>query len=313
MNGVCLTFIDGQLSEALPQKKTLLDIATLSDSDVFTLHFAKNIRSTTPIYLKFLNSGKLFSKKIMIVAEENSEIVLIEEHARSHPENAVAFSEGQVEIEFRLMAGAHIDYYRLHSEGLNKARILAEQNKKSTFNLFFAECGGQSAHITTHIRLQETDAACHLKGLYFLNQDHQQLVQHIEVEHAAAKGTSSMLFKGVLDRKSRAIFHGKVHIHSHALHSKTEQANHNLLLSADAQVKSEPHLEIYADEVKCRHGSTVGQLDPESLFYLRSRGLSKAEAIKLLMQAFVAEIIEPIKESYVRRLVEERVTVYAEL
>ena len=126
------------------------------------------------------------------------------------------------------------------------------------------------------------------------------------MNHLAEHGASSMLFKGLLDKKSRATFNGKVYVHPRAQHIRAQQANHNLLLSPHAEVNSKPELEIYADDIKCAHGATVGQLDAESLFFLRARGIDKELAIDLLTQAFSAEVFNRIENAAVRRYVEDR-------
>jgi Fe-S cluster assembly protein SufD len=122
-----------------------------------------------------------------------------------------------------------------------------------------------------------------------------------------------MLYKGILDKKSKAVFNGKVVVHPHAQQTNSSQTNHTLLLSNDAEVNTKPELEIYADDVKCTHGATVGQLDMESLFYLRSRGMDKDTALRTLLGAFACEVIGKISNEKIRQYIQSRVENYVEL
>ena len=140
-----------------------------------------------------------------------------------------------------------------------------------------------------------------MHGLYLLNRDQQKLTNQIHIDHEAPLGKSSMVYKGVLAKKSQASFNGRVHVPKEGQYASAHQANHNLLLSKDAKVHTEPQLEIYADDIKCTHGATVGQLDQESLFYLRSRGIQENDALKLLTDAFTAEIMNKITDPLIRQ------------
>jgi Fe-S cluster assembly protein SufD len=132
-----------------------------------------------------------------------------------------------------------------------------------------------------------------LNGLY-LTENEQLIDHHMVVEHAKPHGDSHEYFNGILDDNSRGVFHGRIHVHRGADKTDAKQTNKNLLLSDRAQVDTKPQLEIYADDVKCTHGATVGQMPPEQIFYLRTRGLSEANARRMLMHAFAGEIIERI-------------------
>jgi Fe-S cluster assembly protein SufD len=177
--------------------------------------------------------------------------------------------------------------------------------------LFFADCGAAQAHVNLHVNLDEKHATCHLNGLYQLNHDAQQINNHIYINHVAEYGISSMHFKGILDNRSHAEFVGKVHVHEKAQHTHAQQSNHNLLLSSYAEVKTKPELEIYADDVKCAHGATVGQLDEDALFYLRSRGIEKQDALQLLTLAFADDIMNKIENVTIRNHIQNRMSSHA--
>jgi Fe-S cluster assembly protein SufD len=120
-----------------------------------------------------------------------------------------------------------------------------------------------------------------------------------------------MLYKGILDKKSQAVFNGKVYAHAGAKQTHAVQANHNLLLSSVAEVNTKPELEIYTDDVKCVHGATVGQLNEDALFYLRARGVEKEAALKILSQAFIAEVIHAIADPVIKNYIQQRVIKHA--
>jgi Fe-S cluster assembly protein SufD len=133
-----------------------------------------------------------------------------------------------------------------------------------------------------------------------------QLVDnHMRVDHVAAHCDSHELYKGILEGKARAVFNGRIYVHPGAQKTDAKQTNRNLLVSPDALCNSNPQLEIFADDVKCTHGSTVGQLDETAIFYLRSRGIGEEAARSLLTYAFAADIVERIKVGAVRQDLEE--------
>jgi len=151
--------------------------------------------------------------------------------------------------------------------------------------------------------LDAEGAECALYGL-FVGRGSQHLDTHTTIDHAKPRGTSRELYKGILDGSARGVFHGKILVRPDAQKTDAVQTNKNLLLSREALVNSTPALEILADDVKCRHGSTTGQLDAAALFYLQSRGIGAAEARALLTWAFAADVAERIPVASVREDVE---------
>ena len=145
-----------------------------------------------------------------------------------------------------------------------------------------------------------------LNGFY-LPKEKQLVDNHTRVDHLVPHCESHELYRGVIDDKATAVFNGKVMVHRDAQKTNAFQANNNVLLSDDATINSKPELEIYADDVKCSHGSTIGQLDEEAIFYLRARGLSEDSAIRLLLNAFAADVLEHVGIESFRQLVEEKI------
>ncbi len=136
---------------------------------------------------------------------------------------------------------------------------------------------------------------CLINGL-FLGGDHQHIDNYMLVEHASPHCGSRQFYNGILDDHAHGVFHGRIIVHKDAQKTDAKQTNRNLLLSDDAQIDTKPQLEIHADDVKCTHGATIGQIDEEALFYLRSRGIDEASARNLLLLAFAGECLARMKE-----------------
>lgn len=279
------------------------------------LQIPKNCVVPYPIHLLFLNTGQdkfISCPRNIIIAHAGAQVKIIEEHTADQAESYFT----NVVTELHAYPNARIDYYKLQSEHITAthiANIRVQQKQDSCVNTFFADYGSCLAREDLTINLHESGAACHMNGLYLVKHDEQQVDNHIYVDHAATHCTSSMLYKGILKNKSRAVFNGKVYAHPGAQQTNAQQANHNLLLSPDAEVNTKPELEIYADDVKCVHGATVGQLDVDALFYLRARGIEKEAALKLLAQAFTTEIMDKIADPAIRDYIQQRVSKYADL
>lgn len=180
------------------------------------------------------------------------------------------------------------------------AHTFLYQQQNSTANLVSLSTGSQFARDDIVVALQEAGANCKAAGFYQLQQDDQYIDHHLEFNHEAPSTNSEMIYKGILAQKSRAVFNGKLHVAKDAQKITAFQGNHNLLLTPQAEVYSKPELEIYADDVKCKHGATTGQLNEEALFYMRARGITRADAIKLLLQGFADDIMQRINCDEIR-------------
>ena len=189
--------------------------------------------------------------------------------------------------------GARVDCYRVQRESDRAYHVAVtevHQGRDSTVNLHAVSFGGALARHDLRGTLAGPGGYLILNGLYVLA-GVQHVDHHTSIDHAAPHCESHEYFNGVLDGRSRGIFNGRIIVRPGAQKTDSKQTNNNLLLSADAHADSQPQLEIYADDVKCTHGSTVGPLDPKALFYLRSRGLGEAEARRLMTYGFAAEIL----------------------
>jgi Fe-S cluster assembly protein SufD len=167
--------------------------------------------------------------------------------------------------------------------------------------------GGALTRRNIHPVLAGEGGECLINGL-FMGSERQHMDNYMKVEHASPHCESRQVYKGILDGRSHGVFHGRIIVHKDAQKTDAKQTNMNLLLSEDAQIDTKPQLEIYADDVKCTHGATVGQIDEEAIFYLRSRGLSEASARALLLYAFAGDMLQRMKSEPVRRHLERLVT-----
>jgi Fe-S cluster assembly protein SufD len=209
--------------------------------------------------------------------------------------------------EVHLAEGAILDLYKLEREStaaFHVATMEVRQGRDSRFRSHSISLGGALVRNDLNVRLDAEGADCTLNGL-FVGSGTQHLDNHTLIDHVKPHGTSRELYKGIMDGKSRGIFHGKIIVRPDAQKTDAMQTNKNLLLSKEALVNSTPALEIFADDVKCRHGSTIGQLDPSAMFYLRSRGIGEEDARNLLIYAFASDVASRISIAPLRAFVEE--------
>ncbi len=229
----------------------------------------------------------------LIIARKNSKVTIIESYNsitdKAHFTNAVT--------EVIADENSNIELYRIQDENLSAFQVSltqVEQKKRSVFTVYTITTGGALVRNDVNSVLDDEGCETHLYGLY-LTDGSQHVDNHTLMDHAKPHCLSNELYKGVLNGNSRAVFNGKVYVRPDAQKTNAYQSNKNILLSKNATVDTKPQLEIYADDVKCSHGATVGQLDDESLFYLRSRGISKEMARSILIRAFANDIFEEIK------------------
>ena len=209
--------------------------------------------------------------------------------------------------------GALVDYTKVQQESdlaFHYARVQVHQERSSSVATHSIQLGGNLAREEVQVVLAGEGAESHLYGLYVIA-GRQHVDNHTVIDHAKAHCTSREVYKGVLDGKSQGVFNGKIIVRPDAQKTDSKQSNKNLLLSEDAIIDTKPQLEIFADDVKCTHGATVGQIDPEAVFYLRSRGIGMQDAKKLLTYAFANDVMERIKLQPLRERLAEQL--YARL
>lgn len=248
-------------------------------------------------------SGSAFPR-IFVDAGRNSQITLVEEYISSGEEPVLVNSV----TEFALAEGANVTNVRLNMGGENIQHVGATgvlQQRSSRFESHCVGFGGPLRRHDLQVRLEGEGAECKLNGVV-VTQGTQHYDNHTTIEHVAAHCDSEETYRNIAADKSHAVFNGRIHIHQDAQKSNANMNNKNLLLSTGAEIDTKPELEIYADDVKCAHGATIGQLDEESLFYLVSRGIGRREANVLLTMAFINELMVQIPVEAVRDTVQAR-------
>lgn len=210
--------------------------------------------------------------------------------------------------DISLAEQADLSHERLQQEGSSAyhlASIYLQQGRASRYKGVMMVFGGLWSRTELTVRLNQPEAHCALHGLYTVG-DHQLNDIHLNMHHRAPSCSSDEHFKGVLYGEGRGVFDGAILVDRGAQQTEAHLQNHNLLLHPDAIINTKPQLEIYADEVKCSHGTTVGEIEPEQLFYLRSRGIEEQQAWRMLCSGFAEEVIEQIESEALRRYLVEQ-------
>lgn len=267
------------------------------DKPVVLLHFVESNQSGASIHPRvFVKTGK------------NAEITLIE--------NIIPLNESPYLIngvtEIQLGENSHVHFYKIQDEskqGIEVNNTEVNVPKNATFTSAVLSLQGLMIRNNLTVNLLDSNTEGNMYGLYLLNGG-SHVDNHTNVDHTKPHAESNELYKGILADKSRGVFNGKIFVRQDAQKTNAFQQNNNILLSEDAVVNTKPQLEIWADDVKCSHGCTTGQLDEEALFYLRTRGISKDAGKALLLYAFAGEVLEKIKnedfKAYCIKLVQER-------
>jgi Fe-S cluster assembly protein SufD len=238
----------------------------------------------------------------LIVADDGSQAMIVESYV------GVGTNVYLTNVVTEIVGGknAVIDYYKLqreNEEAFHIATVQAHLDRSSNFSSHSIDLGGALVRNDLNATLDGEGIECTLDGLYMVT-GRQHVDNHTRIDHVKPHCSSRELYKGLLDGKSRGVFNGKIYVHKAAQKTDAKQTNKNLLLSEGATINTKPQLEIYADDVKCTHGSTIGQLDQDAVFYLRSRGLDLATARNLLTYAFASEMVGRIKVEPVRAQIE---------
>lgn len=284
------------------QQQSFVALNTAFVEDGALVFFPKGLVLEDPLYLVFVSSGGghpvVFHPRNLIVADVGSQARIVQSHVGIA--DGVYFSNAVTELVGR--EGAAIDYYVLQQEGKDAyhvGTVEAELSRQCTLAAHCITLAGSLVRNDVRVVLNGEGSECSLNGLYVLDAK-QHVDNHTEIEHCMPHAKSHELYKGILSGHARGVFNGKILVHKDAQKSDARQTNKNLLLSANALVNTKPQLEIHADDVKCSHGSTVGQLDRDALFYLRTRGIGMREAQSLLSYAFASEVVSKVKIASLR-------------
>jgi Fe-S cluster assembly protein SufD len=324
--GLCLTFVNGFFREELSTVQVVagLHLCALSQAkkrypEAISRHFARLTSSSDEIFTQmntaFHNDGAFIlvekgtkvippiqvihysngqdliaQPRSLIIAEENSEVRIV-----SSSENADGKQVLTNEVvEFMLSRNAKVEYNKVQNAGIDNQHIAKEevtQEEGSFFKINTFTLSGKLIRNNLNIAVTAPNCQTELNGIY-LTKGKQHVDNHTIVDHQQPHCESRELYKGVLNEQSTAVFNGRVLVRRAAQKTNAFQSNANILLTDDATINSKPELEIYADDVKCSHGSTTGQLDDEALFYLQARGIDAEKARNMLLYAFAGEVLE---------------------
>ncbi|MBC8145118.1 MAG: Fe-S cluster assembly protein SufD [bacterium] len=284
----------GKVIESKANAFVALNTAFIHDGAY--IHVPANEVIEEPLHLLFLSSGRTgvaSHPRVLIVADRSSSASVIETYASLS--NGVSLTNAVTEVVLDDNASVH--HYRLQRESENAyhiATLETKQRRDSRFSSFSLVLGGALTRNNLTLRFDGEGIESYLDGLYVVRGT-QHVDNHTFIDHATPHCNSHELFKGVLTDSARAVFSGKVLVREDAQKTDAKQTNRNLLLSPLARVNTKPMLEIFADDVKCTHGATVGQLDRDSVFYLKSRGMSADVAKILLTHGFAMEALDRIE------------------
>ncbi|MCP5162637.1 MAG: Fe-S cluster assembly protein SufD [Hahellaceae bacterium] len=313
-----------QLNEsdaALVSQSTLYQRSDLPFAQLNTAHFSeglfirikKNQRLDQPLVIQYDSEDQGASyPKLFVLAESGAQATLIEEFTGASGETPACTVLTNSVTELRLQPQSQLTLIRLDLAGESVAHTgltLAQLQRDSRLETHCAGFGGKLRRHDLKVALAEPGAECKLNGVCVtLGQQHYD--NHTEIEHIASHCNSEENYRCIAADSSRIVFNGRIHIHRDAQKSNGAMNNRNLLLSNDAEIDTKPELEIYADDVKCAHGTTIGQLNEEELFYLLTRGIPKDQAATMLTLGFVVELVYQIPDENVRTLVEQKLEAF---
>ena len=273
------------------------------------IHVPRGAVVETPIYVLYVTvpsaTPTMNHPRNLIVAHENSQVTVVEDYVSLG--EGISFSNAATE----LVAGdnANVCHYMIVREGeqaYNFSTLRIQQGRDANVATHSLLLSGALVRNNVHPVLAGEGSECLINGLFMAN-GRQHMDNYMLVEHASPHCDSRQFYNGILNGQSHGVFHGRIIVHKDAQKTDAKQTNRNLLLSDDAQIDTKPQLEIYADDVKCTHGATIGRFDDNALFYLRSRGLAEAAARHVLLLAFANECLDRMTSPQVRDHLEKLV------
>ena len=290
----------GQAATTEGEAFTALNTAFVQDGAF--VYLPSGVVVEQPIHLRFISyspdhdHNAITHPRILVVAEANAQATIVESYNHYNHYDQVEYLTNSVS-EFFVGPNAVLDHYRVQLESAAAFHIASthvREERAAQFRSTAITLGGRLTRHHIHTALAGEGVDSTLNGLY-IEDGAQHVDNHTLIEHAQPHCQSHEFYKGILGGRATGVFRGKIHVHQAAQKTDAYQANQNLLLSETAQINTKPQLEIYADDVKCSHGATIGQLDEDALFYLRSRGIGHQEAVRVLTRAFAGEVLDRVR------------------
>ena len=297
----------GTLAKPSSDSFIALNSALFMDGLFIYVEKGKSIEQTIHISQQLKPEQALFAQaRILLVCEENSNVKIVH-HIKGEDSGIHCFTNTVIESEIE--RGAKAEWISIQEESSNSAHVITTQAQvfsQAEFKHVSIGLKGKLVRNNLNIVLEEPNCESHLFGYYHPSQG-EVIDNHTLVDHRKPNCNSNELYKGVVDGNGTAVFNGKIYVQQDAQKTNAFQSNKNILLSEGGTVNTKPQLEIYADDVKCSHGSSTGVLDPEQMFYLRSRGLSISKAKALLLSAYAGEVLEEISNNSLREALVDRI------
>ena len=284
-------------------KNPMYSLNTAMTKDGLLMVIPDGVILDEPLHILNINTDQgndIFSQyRNLIIAGKNSQVSVVETYESEDKNKRVQNNATEIFVdEFAIF-----NYYKL--QNINNRDILIDstflnQSRSSTTNFYTFSSGGKLIRNDLNISLDDENCEANMYGLTLAKAD-DHIDHHTLIDHAFPNCISNELYKGVYSDSSRGVFNGKVYVRQDAQNTRAYQSNPNLLLSDDARIDTKPQLEIFADDVKCSHGATVGQLDKDSIFYMRSRGINEQTSKGILTYAFASEMIDAVKLDVVKK------------
>ncbi len=294
---------DKYFNKALPQNESLAAINTALASEGAFIRIKKNQTVEKPVQLIYFTSeqeqGAMQQPRNLIVLEENSEVKITERHQSLSSHDVFTNSATEIFVEKH----ARLHYYKVQNDS-KQASIIdntsVKQYSRSVVNMGTFSFGGKLVRNNLNFFLEEEYTETYMDGISLIG-DGQLVDHHTLADHKMPNCYSNETYKGIYDGNAKGVFNGKVMVHPHAQKTNAFQQNNNILLTDKASIDTKPQLEIFADDVQCSHGCTIGQLDEDAMFYLQTRGIPAKEAKALLLYAFANDGLRNIKIAELRK------------
>ncbi len=299
------------------QRDPFAALNTAFAEDGAFVHVGRGVSLEEPIHLLFVSTAaatpRMLHPRNLLIFEQESQATVMEEYVSLG--GGIVFCNTVTE----LAAGENstVSHYMIEREdhdAFNISTLRIQQERSANVASHSLLLGGGLVRNNVHPVLAGEGGECLINGL-FVGDGRQHLDNYMLVEHASPHCSSRQFYNGILDSKSHGVFHGRIVVHKDAQKTDAKQTNRNLLLSDDAQIDTKPQLEIYADDVKCTHGATIGQIEENALFYLQSRGVDEVSARRMLLMAFAGECLERMRSgtarNHVERLIHEHLLLVA--
>ncbi|MBU6421004.1 MAG: Fe-S cluster assembly protein SufD [Gammaproteobacteria bacterium] len=318
--GLRITPLDTALREHRADLRELLLPEARWDNDPFTalntafladgalIEAAGNVQVTAPVQLVFVSTPHTEAcashPRVMVTLGTNVKLTLVESYFGL--DGAANFTNSCTQIA--LAANSRLDYFAVQREAqgdFHVSRVYVSQRERSRFASHVYNLGGEWVRNDLRVRLEDAGASVRMDGVYLADRS-RHVDNHTRIDHLVAYTASDELYRGIIRDRGHAVFNGKVVVAEAAIKTDATQTNNNLLLTRNGEIDTKPELEIYADDVKCNHGATIGQLDEQALFYLRSRGLDLDTARELLTGAFARVVTDRIAAEPLRRFALEQ-------